>query len=661
MTNYTDYFGQTIAQSGGVKNWLSAKAANTLLSGSTTNDQLSDAGLATTLSGSAGDDTYFVGVTSNIPGQTLTIVSEDAGGGVDTVIDYADYTLAANVENLSVIGAHTAVGNGLNNLILGDATSRQTLDGGAGDDVLVGGGGMTYFRFESGSGHDAIYGFTPSGAAPDVIQLGDYGFTSFSAVSAAMTQKGADVVLQLDANDAVLIKNTTVASLSADNFLLAMNTKALAGLKPAFAEEFDTLSLYDRATGEGVWKTNFWYGAQEDGLSWSDSSRNPHDGEQQIYVDPAFAGSGKTALGINPFSVQNGVVAISANPTPAQDQSALWSYKYTSGLLTTETSFAQQYGYFEVRAELPEGKGMWPAFWLSPVGGGWPPELDIFEHLGGETLYQTSHSGIGGANVEQANAVYMSDLTTGFHTFGALWTAEKITWYVDGVATFSTATPADMDKSMFIQLNLAIGGNFPGNADATTQFPANLKIDYVHVYSMEQMNSIGMGAPVQTFTGTSGNDTFVVDNGADKIVEAANGGTDTVKAAVSYSLGDNVENLTLTGTSASNATGNSLANVIIGNSGDNVITGGAGADTLSGGGGADTFVFNLKGGRDVVTDFDAHDTLDLTAYSRMGYTPTLTNSGDDLLISFRNGDVIQLTGVHASDVRYDGQGHIFHF
>lgn len=660
MTTYTDYYGKTIAQSGAVKAWLTVQGAGKALSGSAYNDQLSDGGLASTLIGGAGDDTYYVGVTSNIPGQTSTVVSELAGGGVDTVIDYEDYTLAENVENLYVIGTHSGVGNSLANLIVGDANSRQILDGGGGDDVLVGGGGVTQFRFSANSGHDAVYNFTVSGPSADVLDIASYGFKTFDEVKAALSQIGGDTVLKLDANNAVLLKNVQASTLTADNVLLAANTKALSALKPVFAEEFDKLSLYDRATGQGVWKTNFWYGTQEDGLAWSDSSRNPHDGEQQIYVDASFRGSGKTALGINPFSVEDGVVTIQARPIATENQAALWDYKYTSGLLTTETSFAQLYGYFEVRADLPEGKGMWPAFWLSPKGGGWPPELDIFENLGGDTVYQTSHSAIGGDNVEQANAVYLPGITQGFHTFGTLWTADTLTWFVDGKATFSAPTPKDMNVAMFMQLNLAIGGKFPGDTDATTKMPADLKVDYVHVYSLEQMNSIGMGAPVQTFTGTSDADTYVVDNGADRIVEAAGGGTDTVLAAVSYTLGDNLENLTLTGTSASNGTGNALANVIVGNEGANVLNGKGGADVLTGGAGADTFVFDFNSGRDRVTDFSQGDVLDVSAYTRLGYAPIITTTGDDATITFRSGDSIQLTGVHMTEVWYDGQGHFVH-
>jgi Ca2+-binding RTX toxin-like protein len=91
-----------------------------------------------------------------------------------------------------------------------------------------------------------------------------------------------------------------------------------------------------------------------------------------------------------------------------------------------------------------------------------------------------------------------------------------------------------------------------------------------------------------TFTGTMGNDTFYINDSADIIVEQVGGGTDTAISSVSYTLGANVENLTLTGTAAIDGTGNTLANTLTGNTGNNVLDGGAGADTLTGGAGNDT-------------------------------------------------------------------------
>jgi Ca2+-binding RTX toxin-like protein len=100
-------------------------------------------------------------------------------------------------------------------------------------------------------------------------------------------------------------------------------------------------------------------------------------------------------------------------------------------------------------------------------------------------------------------------------------------------------------------------------------------------------------------TGGTGNDTYVVGAG-DTVTEAASAGTDTVHSSVTWTLGNNVENLTLTGTAAINGSGNTLNNTLIGNSAANVLSGGTGNDTMSGGAGNDTYVVNVTG--DVVTE-----------------------------------------------------------
>jgi Ca2+-binding RTX toxin-like protein len=130
-------------------------------------------------------------------------------------------------------------------------------------------------------------------------------------------------------------------------------------------------------------------------------------------------------------------------------------------------------------------------------------------------------------------------------------------------------------------------------------------------------NTIDGGAGADTMAGGDGNDVYIVDNTGDVVTEAAGAGTDRVQTGLSYTLGANVENLTLTGSSAVNGTGNTLNNVLVGNSAANVLNGKAGADTLTGGGGNDTFVFDSQvGGFDTVTDW--HSATDTMRFSMAG-------------------------------------------
>jgi beta-glucanase (GH16 family) len=175
---------------------------------------------------------------------------------------------------------------------------------------------------------------------------------------------------------------------------------------------------------------------------------------------------------------------------------------YTSSRLKTKTLFSQAHGRFEARIKLPGGKGIWPAFWLlgDDIGKtGWPScgEIDIMESIGdATTAYGTLHgpgysgsSGIQGKYVLSGQKKFQDD----FHLFAVEWDPKIIRFFVDNVM-YASKTAEDLppksnwvfDHPFFIILNLAVGGNWPGNPDERTVFPQTMQIDYVRVYERAQ-------------------------------------------------------------------------------------------------------------------------------------------------------------------------------
>jgi Ca2+-binding RTX toxin-like protein/dienelactone hydrolase len=140
-------------------------------------------------------------------------------------------------------------------------------------------------------------------------------------------------------------------------------------------------------------------------------------------------------------------------------------------------------------------------------------------------------------------------------------------------------------------------------------------------------NTLNGGTGTDTMKGGAGNDIYVVDASADVVVENVNEGTDTAQSAVTYTLGANVENLTLTGSAAIDGTGNALANTLQGNTGNNLLDGGAGNDTLKGGTGNDTYVVDATG--DIVTE-NASEGTDTV---RAGVTYTLGTNVENLVLT----------------------------
>ncbi|MFG1609124.1 ricin-type beta-trefoil lectin domain protein [Actinoplanes sp. NPDC049265] len=171
--------------------------------------------------------------------------------------------------------------------------------------------------------------------------------------------------------------------------------------------------------------------------------------------------------------------------------------QFTSGRIQTAGKFTQQYGHVEARIQVPNGSGLWPAFWMLG-GGNWPNdgEIDIMEIVGRDPnrLFGTLHGpGYSGGNSYGGTLVSGSPWYQAFHNFAVDWSPNLIVWTVDGQEYFR-ATPASLqgakgnvswvfEHPFFIILNLAVGGNFGQGDPASLPAESKLVIDYVHVSS----------------------------------------------------------------------------------------------------------------------------------------------------------------------------------
>ncbi len=284
-----------------------------------------------------------------------------------------------------------------------------------------------------------------------------------------------------------------------DNIALVQTKKAVAVKVPVSgtmtkAEE-DALLRW-----ELVWSDEF-DGKAVDATKWTFEKGNNNgwgNNELQVYTDKPANATLRQVAGAS-------ALAVTAVKEPVKDQNK--SFSYTSARLVTKNKFTFRYGKVEIRAKMPQGQGIWPAFWM--LGDnidevGWPAcgEIDIMEFLGHDTgtVYSTLHGPItGGPGFGQpyrlpGGASFADD----YHVFTFEWHEDHLSFLVDGNLYF-LADKAQVqylkgkkewvfNRPYFLIVNLAVGGNWPGNPNASTKFPQTLAVDYVRVY--ENVGSI---------------------------------------------------------------------------------------------------------------------------------------------------------------------------
>lgn len=237
-----------------------------------------------------------------------------------------------------------------------------------------------------------------------------------------------------------------------------------------------------------VWSDEFDSGTRPDPAKWGyDTRANKlrwwHD-EAQYY----------SASRPENARIENGHLTIEARREDSYAMPDSDGQAYTSARLLTEGKAQWTYGFFEVRAKLPCGRGQWPAIWLNGTGQ-WPKtgEIDIMEAVGHmpTTIYGTVHSPYTeSGQAHQGGEAQIPDQCITFHNYQTEWTAEQITFLIDDKPFYTVkkpehATPDNwpFDHPEYLILNIAIGGGWGGQQGIDdTAFPQQMQVDYVRVY-----------------------------------------------------------------------------------------------------------------------------------------------------------------------------------
>lgn len=557
---------------------LNGEGGDDQLDGGIGKDRLNGGLGADKMAGGDGDDIYLVDDAND----TLL---ENAGQGIDRVESAIGWTLGANFENLSLLGtaAVNATGNALDNSLVGNGAANR-LDGGAGADAMAGGaGGDTYVVDNAG---DVVTEL--AGGGTDTVE----------------TQRN----YVLGAN----LENLTLTGLAAVNG--TGNALANVILGNGAANILAGADGDDRLSGD-LGNDTLDGGAGKDRLDGGVGADKMTGGlGDDVFVvdsigDKIFENAGEgidsiesaIAFSLVGLEVENltltGTAAISATGNG-----------YANKLVGNDAANTLDGG---AGADTMTGGGGNDRYVVDSIGD------KVVELAGGGTdSVLSSISFTLGAEVENLALTGTAAINATGNAAANALTGNAAANTLDGKAGADTMTGGAGNDRYFVDdagdrvYELADGGVDTVTSSVSYALVANIEsltlsgtaainatgntLDNVLVGNAGA-NILNGAAGADSMTGGAGDDTYVVDNAGDKAIEAAGGGNDTVQSAITYTLGANIENLTLTGSAAINGTGNSVANTLVGNALANVLDGGAGADRMEGGTGRDTYIVDNLG------------------------------------------------------------------
>jgi len=549
------------------------------LNGGAGNDLLDGGAAADEMIGGAGNDTYGV---DNVDDTVTELVDE----GIDTVKSSIHYTLGDNVENLTLTGAVdlNGTGNELNNNLKGNE-GNNILSGAAGDDVLNGGEGVdtliggtgddTYIVDNSADtvieqaneGNDLIFSSASYVMPEHVENMILTGTSSISGTGNALDNRitgnnannlidggaGADVMAGGKGHDNYIVDNTGDVVLENQN--QGIDT-VNASIDYALGENLENATL----TGSDNLNAT---GNELDNVLTGNSGNNVLDGG--MGVDTMIGGAGDDTYIVDNIndtvteSIDEGIDLVNSSVTyTASDNVENLTLTGSDVIDATGNNLNNTLTGNDADNVLTGLAGN-----DTLIGNGGDDLLD------GGTGIDTMAGGLG-------NDTYIVDDTNDVIT-------EAFNEGIDHVDASATYTLSDNLESLTLTGTADINAT-GNNLDNTIQGNSGA-------------NLIDGGTGADSMSGAAGDDTYIVDNAGDTVTELADEGTDSINSSVSYVLPEHVENLTLTGADAINATGNNLNNTLTGNDADNVLTGLAGNDTLIGNGGDDL----LDGGTGIDT------------------------------------------------------------